>query len=390
MWQVGTIRIGRIGGIAIDLHITFPLVFLWAVWQGWYLYPGSVWGVAYWIVLTLLLFVCILLHELGHGLQAKMFKLATRRIILLPIGGLAQLASPPAYPSHELLVALAGPMVNLLLAGMAAIASHLSNPFTSDNWLAHSITSFYTAPGLDGLLFYLLSANLVLFISNMLPAFPMDGGRVLRAGLAIILNYELATRLVAWLGRFMALAMGAFGLFGWPPAHFPPNLLLVLFAVMIFFGAEYEEMVVRQQRALVRVEVGAITRRLPEALAPWDAITGNLIAKLFHKEQVVPVLVEDRVVGLLTYHEVRRAQDRGSTLTVAHAMRTHFSCLRLTDTLWVALQEMNALQLSMLPVVDNGVFQGMAHLEDIKHAWKVRPRRQGEKAALASGDTLTQ
>jgi Zn-dependent protease len=389
VWQVGTIRVGRIDGIAIDLHITFPLVFLWAVWQGWTLYH-SVWGVAYWIVLTLLLFVCILLHELGHGLQAKMFRLATRRIILLPIGGLAQLASPPAYASHELLIALAGPMANLGLAGLFGIALFLSNPFASAGWLENLIASFYGPPSLNGVLVYLLSTNLVLFISNMLPAFPMDGGRVLRAGLAILLNYELATRLVAWLGRIMAAAMGAFGLLGWPPAGFPPNLLFILFAVMIYFGAEYEEMYVRQQRALVRVEVGAITRRLPEALAPWDAITGNLTARLFQKEQVVPVLVEDRVVGLLTYHDVRRLQDRGATFTVAHAMRTHFPCLRLTDTLWVALQEMNALQLPMLPVVDNGTFQGMAHLDDIKHAWKVRPRRQGENAALASGDTLTQ
>ncbi len=389
MWQVGTIRIGRIGGIAIDVHVTFALVILWGGWQGWYQHRTLL-GIVYGILLIVLLFICILLHELGHGLQAKAFGLVARRITLLPIGGLAQLASMPVYPSHELMIALAGPAVNLALAGILGLISFIINPLTPATWLEQSLDLLVAPPGAAALLWYLVGSNLILFIFNMLPAFPMDGGRVLRAGLAMILDYEVATRVSAWLGRIVAVAMGVFGLVGWPPAGIAQNPLLLLIAFMIFFGAQHEEIYVRRQRALVRVEVGEITRRLPETLAPWDSITGNLITRLFRQEQTLPVLVEDRVVGLLTYHDVRRFQGRSAPATVAHAMRTHFPSLQLTDTLWVALQEMYAFQLPILPVVDNGIFQGVVCLNDINHAWRVNPRRRRGDPTFASGDTVSQ
>ena len=114
MWRTGSIRIARISGIAIEVHVTFILVIFWGAWQGWSQYGGLI-GALYGVLLMILLFGCILLHELGHGLQAHAFGLAVRRITLLPIGGLAQLESPPAYPLHELTIALAGPLVTWAL-----------------------------------------------------------------------------------------------------------------------------------------------------------------------------------------------------------------------------------------------------------------------------------
>ena len=157
---------------------------------------------------------------------------------------------------------------------------------------------------------------------------------------------------------------------------------------MVIGVAWYEEVYVRRRRALVRVEVDEITQRTAETLAPWDTISGNLIAKLFKQEQALPVIVEGRVVGLLTYHDVRRWYRQGhqGSLTVAHVMRTSFPCLRLRDTLWVALQEMDAFQLATLPVVDSGLYQGMVRLNDINHAWRYASRRKRGVSTLVSGD----
>ncbi len=392
MWRTGSIRIARIGGIAVEVHITFVLVILWGAWQGWAQY-GRLTGALYGVLLMILLFGCILLHELGHGLQARAFGLSVRRITLLPIGGLAQLESPPAYPLHELAIALAGPLVNLGLALLLIFITYLLQPFTISNWVDQALLVFFSPPNITGLTLYLFGANLILFIFNMIPAFPMDGGRVLRSGLALVIDYELATRAAAWIGRFLAIFMGVIGLVGWPPARIPPNPLMLLLAFMVFFGARQEEQYVRRQRALIRLEVSKLTRPSTEVIAPWDAITNKLVAHLFQYDQTLPVLVEGRLVGLLTYQDVRRAYSGGvdPSSTVAHVMRTTFPNVRLSDTLWVALQEMSSFQLAVLPVLEDGVFQGIVSLDDINHAWQFAGRHQRiAKAMPLSGDTARQ
>lgn len=386
MWQTGTIRVARIGGIAVEIHFTFIAVIFWGAWLGWSLCGGTALAV-YWILQTLLLFGCVLLHELGHGLQARGFGLVVRRIILLPFGGIAELETPPAYPWQELIVALAGPMVNFGLATVLGLIAVISDPFSLRMSVAREALC---TPSLTGTTLILVGTNLLLFATNMLPAFPMDGGRVLRAALALALNYELATRISSWLGRILAAGMVLLGFIGWPPAGIPPVPLLVFVGAMIFFGAQQEEIYVRRQRALVRVEVHELAQRGTSPLAPWDTITHQLAARLFRHDQTLPVVVEERVVGLLTYHDVRRAHRhlRQTPLTVAHVMRTYFPILRLSDTLWVALQEMNTYQLAAIPIVENGVYQGIVRLDDINHAWRFAVRRRRSPSTLASGDSV--
>ena len=218
--------------------------------------------------------------------------------------------------------------------------AYLLQPFTIANWIDQAILVFFSPPTITGLLLYLFGANLILFVFNMIPAFPMDGGRVLRSGLALVVDYELATRIAAWIGRGLAIIMSIIGLIGWPPAHIPPNPLMLVLGFMVFFGARQEEFYVRRQRALIRVEVSKLIRPSTEIIAPWDTITGSLVARLFRHDHALPVLVEGRLVGLLTYQDVRRAYNSGidPSSTVAHVMRTTFPNLKLSDTLWVALQ----------------------------------------------------
>jgi Zn-dependent protease/predicted transcriptional regulator len=371
-WQNGAIRVATVNDIAIEVHVTFGLVILWGGWQGWTQHHSLV-GMLYGILIVLLLFACVLFHELGHAWQAKALGLVSRRVTLLPLGGLAVLETHPSHSWQELLIALVGPLVNLLLAAVAAGVALLMLPYSPVEWPSILLHSLTVAPQIDSLILYLLVVNLMLFLFNMLPAFPMDGGRVLRGALGMLIDYELATRLAAWLGRILAVLMAVLGAFGWPPANLSPNPLLVVVAVVVFFGARQEEFYVRRRRALVHREVQDVYRQAVDTLAPWDTISKKLIRQLFRQQGVMPVLVDGRVVGLLTDQDVQRRLHRSpSETTVAHLMRTDFATLRLRDTLWVAVREMSLAQLPTLPVVHDDRFHGVVHLEDIDHAWRTR------------------
>jgi Zn-dependent protease len=384
--QTGNVRVARIGGIAIEIHFTFVFLILWAAWQG--AYPnGSIKGALYGILLIGLLFGCILLHELGHGLFARGLGLKVYRIILLPIGGIVEI--PQSRPWQELVITLAGPMVNLGLAILFGAAAYLMQPFTQDNWADLARLLFTPSPGAAGVLAYLAGTNFLLFAFNMLPAFPMDGGRILRAGLALVFDYGTATRISAWFGWAFAAVMAVFAIVGWPPAGIPQNLGLLIVSVIVFVGAYQEVIYVRRQRSLVRMEVHQIAKHGANFLAPWDTVSLDLIQRLLKEEQALPVLIEGRVVGLLTYEDVRKAvrHPHDSPLTVAHMMRTHFPVLRLSDTLWVAFRDMDSSQLKSLPIVEDGIYQGVVRLEDINHAWRFPVRRRRTGSALVSGDT---
>jgi CBS domain-containing protein len=208
--------------------------------------------------------------------------------------------------------------------------------------------------------------------------------------LALFVDYVLATRIAAWLGRGMAVALALLGLVGVRSFGIPANPLMVLIALVIYFGAQSEENYVRRQRALVRVEVGD-AYQTTRTLNPADLITPALVKALFKNDQVQPVVVEDRLVGLLTYGDLRRLERQFTSVTVAHVMRTHYPVLQLRDTLWVALQEMNAHKLAAIPVVHDGVFCGVISVQDINRAWRYLPRhRQRENATLFSGGTSPQ
>ena len=292
LWRVGTIRIGRIGSIAVDLHFTFIFVILWGAWQGWFQH-GGLDGAAYGVLVVILLFVSIFIHELAHGLQARYFGLVVRRITLLPIGGLAELETPPAYPRHELLIALVGPLSNLAIALVLGGISYLIEPFTFSSWIDQALLYFFSPPSVAGLLTYLVGANAMLFIFNMVPAFPMDGGRVVRAGLAVLFNYHFATEVTTWSARLMAAGFVVLGLIGWPPSRVPPNPPLVIIAVMIAAGARQEQISVRRQHALTRVEAREVATSRSDSVSPWDTIGGDLLARLYRSNQTLPVLVEE-------------------------------------------------------------------------------------------------
>jgi Zn-dependent protease len=227
-----SLNIGSLFGIRLELHVTFLLFVGWiAVNQG--LLTGDALQAAEAVVLLLLVFGCVVLHELGHALAARRYGIATRDIVLLPIGGVARLERMPEQPRQEILVAVAGPAVNVAIAALLyALMKAVEHPTDLAELLR------------GGVLETLLLVNVVMVVFNLVPAFPMDGGRVLRALLALRLPYMQATRIASAVGQGAALLLGVVGLF------YLQNWTLAFIALFVFLAAGEERALVQTRTSL--------------------------------------------------------------------------------------------------------------------------------------------
>lgn len=216
-----SIKIAEVAGTSLWVHLTFVLLLAWIGTVLW-LQEGPT-AAAEGLVLVVLLFGCVVLHEFGHVFAARRYGIATRHITLLPIGGLASLDRMPEDPGQEVVVALAGPAVNFVIAGV------LIGVFGAQFDLAPPASAGFTG---GSLLNKLATLNIVFAVFNLLPAFPMDGGRVLRAALGFRMSRPAATRIAARIGQALAVLLGFLGLLG--------NPFLVLIAIFIFVVAEAE------------------------------------------------------------------------------------------------------------------------------------------------------
>ena len=193
-----SLKVASVAGIEVRIHLTFLLFLAW-IWFSYYQVaglPGAVQGVLF----ILSLFACVLLHEFGHAFAARAFGIATPDITLLPIGGVARLTRIPDKPWQELVVAIAGPLVNVVIAAALIFVVHRSAELEQLQYLE--------SPRVE-LLSKLASVNVMLVLFNLIPAFPMDGGRVLRALLAMAMPYARATQIAAWIGQGLAVVFGA-------------------------------------------------------------------------------------------------------------------------------------------------------------------------------------
>ena len=232
----------RIRGIQLSVHVTFFLLLAYVAWQGWA--AAAWWGAAWTVSFILLLFACVTLHELGHAFAARRFGVRVPRILLLPIGGMAEMESIPRSPRQEIIIALAGPAVNYVIVAVLMIVVRFP-----DNWNPLHISLTVAELGR-----HLVLVNLLMGVFNLLPAFPMDGGRVFRALLAIKLPYLRATRIAVGVGKIVALAGATYLVFN---GHY---LGLVLFLFIIFAGET-------ELRSVERIE---------QAAEHWRAIQARL------------------------------------------------------------------------------------------------------------------
>src|SRR5512142_725469 len=247
-------KVGRILGINVYIHATFLLLLGFVGLEHWlaaHTLEAALNGVLFFGGL----FLCVLLHEYGHALAARRFGIATRDITLLPIGGLARLERMPDKPSQELVVAIAGPLVNVVIAVSLFLGLYLSG-----HW--QPLSSLTTTSG--NLVERLLAVNVFLVLFNLLPAFPMDGGSVLRSLLAMRMQYTRATRIAARTGQAMAVLFGFAGLFG--------NPMLLLIALFVWIGAGQEAAAVEMKAGLAGYLVRDAMQSEVRTLSPQDTL----------------------------------------------------------------------------------------------------------------------
>jgi Zn-dependent protease/CBS domain-containing protein len=350
-------QIAKVAGIPIRVHATFIifLAFLY-VWLSRGRSPNQALGE---IGLLLALFGCVVLHELGHATTAKRFGVRTRDITLLPIGGIARLERIPEKPSQEIAVALAGPAVNIviviLLVGVLVATGKLG--------------ATQTPAGLEGNFFAnLLAVNLFLAIFNMIPAFPMDGGRVLRALLATRLDYVRATQIAAGIGQGIAFLFGFAGLFGLP-GIMPANPVLLFIALFVFLGAGQEATMVQMRSVFDGVPVWRAMIRDFRALRADEPLSRAVELLLNGHQQDFPVVSASNgaPMGILTRADLISAIAGGGTdRKVEEVAKRSCGTAHPKEMLELVFQRMQESGCPAVPVVESdGTLVGMVTLENV-------------------------
>ena len=359
-----SIRLGRIFGIDIKMHLTFLLIVFWGAFN----YGGNA-GPLYGVMVTLALFTLVLLHELGHGLAAIGFGISVRDITLLPIGGVARLERMPEKPLHELVVALAGPMVNVVLALMllpivAGLTIGQSTPFS---------LRLMNQPGLLGLSTFLLSANITLVVFNMLPAFPLDGGRVFRALLGFFTDYYQATQIAVKVGRVFAIGLGLIDILYlhlfWP----------TIIALFIFIAGGQEGLAVAARGKLRGVQVGQVLNRDPISLSPYATVgqVASVVMSSYQSNFAILDPASGQLLGVTTSGNVAQAMARGQWHHRITGIMQHVRNVPLValNTQLDEVQEKLIQTSSRVAAVYDGLnFRGLISLEDIQRIFQFLPR----------------
>ncbi|HXL14964.1 MAG TPA: site-2 protease family protein [Methylomirabilota bacterium] len=343
-------KIATVAGIEIRVHVTFPLLLIWLFWAG---ANRGIAQAAEGVGFILAVFGCIVLHEFGHALTGKRFGVMTRDITLLPIGGVARLDRIPRNPRQEVTIALAGPLVNVVIAGALLLYMRL----------APGVYNF-SDPGLFERSFTarLFMVNVFIVAFNLIPAFPMDGGRVLRAILAMRLDYVRATRIAATVGQGMALLFGFLGLFG--------NPILILIALFVFIGAGQESTLVQMRSVFEGVPVERAMIRDFRALHSDEPIARAVELLLDGHQQDFPVLAGSDgalPVGILSRSDLLKAVAGGMTdVKVGDVARKKCTAVQPGEMLEDVFQKMQENGCTAVPVVDPGKgIVGMVTLENV-------------------------
>jgi Zn-dependent protease/CBS domain-containing protein len=327
-----TWNLGHVGGIVIRVHVTLLLLVAWIavayVFQGAGL-VASVLGIA----LVLSVFVIIVVHELGHALVARRFGIRTKDIMLLPIGGIASLERMPERPAQELAVAIVGPLINFALAGILAFV-----------------------PGLFAQRLAWINVGLGVF--NLIPAFPMDGGRVLRALLAMRLPAERATDIAAACGKAFAVVLGLLG--------FVYSPMLILIAVVVWLGASQERALVHLKTALSGVPVSAAMLRRVDVVTPEQPLEDAAALLLSGGQDQLPVIDHGRPVGVLTRGDVATAlAHAGPRTPVASAPQHAIMTVESSESLDTVFEQLRHAPDSVAVVLDHGTPVGLLTAESL-------------------------
>lgn len=335
-------KLGRVKGIDLYVHGTFLILLAWIGLSS-ALHGQGMAATVEGVLFTATIFGIVVVHELGHALAAARYGIRTRDITLYPIGGVASLERIPEKPQQEFVVALAGPAVNVGLAAVLGVVLALAKvPSGVEN--VHLVGGSFLAK--------LMWVNVSLAVFNLLPAFPMDGGRVLRAALAFKVGHDRATEIAARVGQAMALGFGLLGMFG--------NPMLLFIALFVWTGAQGEASLVRL-RSLMH-DVSVRQAMMPEAvvLSPSEPLSYVVDAIVTHGHHAFPVVRDGRVIGVVTKNGVLEAlAEVGPDSSVLAAMDDRFEIADPSETLEAAFTRLEAKGGNAIVVVRNGTVMGV-------------------------------
>lgn len=373
--MASSLRIARVAGIDLKVHWSFVLVPVMGAMQwGGLGARGAVFGA----VLMLLIFGFVALHELGHSLVAKAFGIPVKDITLMPLGGIALLGKKPKTPGQEFLIALAGPAVNVVLALVLGVIG--VNLYGVDA-LKDAFQSVRVEQPTDVTLWaMLIVSNAALAVFNMIPALPMDGGRVLRAFLAWFVGFEKATKFSAVLGRVLALGIGALGLLGGNP-------VLPFIAVFIFFAAGAEARDASVTRVLAGIRAADAVNPYAPRFLPATTVGEAMQALIFTPYTAFAVEHFGRLVGVVTREQVMEAaSSQGAHGYVAGVMARDIPVVDGRDPLEAARQKMQELNAPYVAVVEGELFLGLiTEVELAQQAALVDQLRRGRMVGRARG-----
>lgn len=348
-------KIARLWGIDVYMHATFLLIVGWVAFSYWIQLHSwkAVFGGVFFI---LTLFACVVLHEYGHALTARRYGIRTRDITLYPIGGVARLERLPEKPIEELWVALAGPAVNVVIS--AGLFAYLF--LTGGLVPLHSLT---IASG--SFVARLLTVNVLLVAFNLLPAFPMDGGRVLRAILAMNMDYVRATQVAAGIGQAMAFLFGFAGLFTDP--------FLLFIALFVWIGAEQEASMARIKNSLGGIPVSRAMQTNYETLSSRDTLAHVVELILAGSQHDFPVVDDGRVIGILDRDTFIKALAKtGQSAPVVDVMRREVPEVDTHEMVESALARLEESGAKTLPVTHAGKLVGLITSENITEFLMIR------------------
>ena len=343
-----SLKLFRFSGIEVSVHITFLLLIAWFAYIYW-VNTGSISAVFSGIGFILTLFICVVLHEFGHALTAKRYGIQTRSITLLPIGGVAQLDKMPDDPHQEIRVALAGPAVNIVIAIFLWVWLSLTQGLITLEQL--DITT-------DSFLMKLMIVNIFLAVFNLLPAFPMDGGRVLRAWLALHINHAQATRIAAGIGQAFALMMAVFG--------FLFNPILLFIALFVWIGAAAEAGAEQIKLVLSRIPISRAMLSEFQILSPGDTLSHAIDLTLAGSQKDFPVLENGELIGVITQLDLIDGLRRyGENSDVEKIMQRDVPTVDINEPLERVTDQLENSPCRLIGVTHHGQLVGILNLDNV-------------------------
>jgi Zn-dependent protease/predicted transcriptional regulator len=346
----GSFKLGNIAGIGIFMHWTFVLLIAFIIYSN-YRTGHSAEQILWSVIFILSVFVTVFLHELGHALAAKKYNIKTKAITLLPIGGLAQLETIPEKPKEELVVAFAGPLVNILLALITGFFISIPNMKELNVQLSGGVSA-------NNFFLNFFIVNVWLAIFNLIPAFPMDGGRVLRALLSMKLERHVATSIAAGIGQFLALGFIFLGFYS--------NPFLIFIGLFIMLGAQAEVQYTQTKYILKGYKVKDALMRQYQVIDFNETIKTAVQMLLNGQYKSFLVTENNKAVGTLTSSEIIKALSAtGETEIIHKVMNKNLIFLNVSSSLESAYEQAIQNKTTLMAVEENNQLVGTLDTDNI-------------------------